>query len=204
MQTKEHHGGFSWRICLSFVCFLFCLFVFFFFLRPPKFVIADLEIGGGVVSFYLSLQRKRFLSPSHVPSLDFCAVMKNFSLLIACLVTFLRVIDLRFCCFEFGVNLAPVIVLIAWIGLVLFGTRLQAAPISLGFSNEMPPQFENFMRHVERKIIIKGTACNQVLNFIHAWCLVRYRLFSRQKVTRFCYFNQVGFHRYIYFCKFFI
>lgn len=47
MQTKEHHGGFSWRICLSFVCFLFCLFVFFFFLRPPKFVIADLEIGGG-------------------------------------------------------------------------------------------------------------------------------------------------------------
>lgn len=26
-----------------FVCFLF----FFFFLRPPKFVIADLEIGGG-------------------------------------------------------------------------------------------------------------------------------------------------------------
>lgn len=99
--------------------FVFRLFVFFFvcfcffFLRPPKFVIADLEIGGGgILSFYRSLQRKRFLSPSHVPSLDFCAVMKNFSLLIACLVTFLRVIDLRFCCFEFGVNLAPVIVLI--------------------------------------------------------------------------------------------
>ena len=84
------------------------VFVLFLFSLSSKVVTADLEIrGGGIASFYRSLQRKRFLSPSHVPSLDYCAVMKNFSLLIACLVTFLRSIDLRFCCFEFGVNLAP-------------------------------------------------------------------------------------------------
>ena len=98
--------------------FVFRLFVFFFvfflFSSSTKVCYSrSRDRGGGIVSFYPSLQRKRFLSPSHVPSLDFCAVMKNFSLLIACLVTFLRVIDLRFCCFEFGVNLAPVIVLIA-------------------------------------------------------------------------------------------
>ena len=91
--------------------FVFCFFVFSSFTKVCYSRSRD-RGGGGIVSFYRSLQRKRFLSPSHVPSLDFCAVMKNFSLLIACLVTFLRVIDLRFCSFEFGVNLAPVIVLI--------------------------------------------------------------------------------------------
>lgn len=201
MQTKEHHGGFFWRICLSFVCFLFCLFLFFFFfLRPPKFVIADLEIAGGDSKFLPFTSEKTLfesIACSFVGFLRCYEKFQPFDCLSGNFFTRNRSAFLLFWIWSKScASNRPY-----WIGLVLLGTRLQAAPISLGFSNEM--QFENFMLHVERKIVIKGTACNQVLNFIHAWCLVRYSLFSRQKVTRFCYFNQVGFHRYIYFCKFF-